>query len=213
MFRDYRANFQGPTSTVSDGTALSSMKTKEGLHMLRKWNVATTAVGLVALLLTAPASQAGPHHHGHGLLPHAAHRHHGYQFHAVQIRSHGFYGHHRYHGHRPGYGLAAVTLGVVGGTVLGAAIAHAASPPVVVSPAHVVYSQPVVVTTAPQTQTFQALQSQAAMPALGTVYSALPSGCSLELVQGQNYYRCGSYWYLPQLGPQGVQYLFVAPPA
>jgi hypothetical protein len=181
--------------------------------MLRKWNVFTTAAGLVVLLLGAPASQAGPHHHGHGLSLNAAHhRHHPYQIHPGPIRSHGFHGHHRYNGHRPGYGLAAVTLGVVGGTMLGAAIAHAALPPVVVSPAHVVYSQPVVVTTTAQPQPFYAVQSQPVTPALGTAYSALPAGCSLELVQGQNYYRCGSYWYLPQLGPQGVQYLFVAPP-
>lgn len=179
--------------------------------MLCKRNVSTVLVGLGILLASAPATHAAPHHHGHGhgLSLNASHRHSTYQVHSGSIRSHGFHGHHRYHGHR--FGLGAVTLGVVGGTVLGAAIAHAASP-VVLSPAPIVYSHPVVVSSSLQSQSFVAVQSQPPSPAFGSVYSALPSGCTLAMVQGQNYYRCGSYWYLPQFGPQGVQYLFVAPP-
>lgn len=49
-------------------------------------------------------------------------------------------------------------------------------------------------------------------PAFGTVYSALPPGCVFEPVNNQPYYRCGSYWYQAQFGPQGPQYVFVAPP-
>ena len=185
------------------------MKTKEGHHMLCKRNVPKILIGLGILLASASATLAAPHHHGHGLSLNASHRHSTYQVHSGYVRSHGFHGHHRYHGHR--YGLGAVTLGVVGGTVLGAAIAHAASP-VVLSPAPIVYSHPVVVSSSLQSQSFVAVQSQPPSPAFGSVYSALPSGCTLAMVQDQNYYRCGSYWYLPQFGPQGVQYLFVAPP-
>jgi hypothetical protein len=49
-------------------------------------------------------------------------------------------------------------------------------------------------------------------PAYGTVYSSLPPGCVFEPLNNQSYYRCSSYWYQAQFGPQGPQYVFVAPP-
>jgi hypothetical protein len=49
-------------------------------------------------------------------------------------------------------------------------------------------------------------------PAYGTVYSSLPPGCVFEPLNNQFYYRCSSYWYQAQFGPQGPQYVFVAPP-
>lgn len=73
----------------------------------------------------------------------------------------------------------------------------------VVNPAPVVYSHPLVIASSVPQQTLVVDQVQTMAPAYGSVYSALPAGCSLEQVQAQNYYRCGSYWYLPQLGLRG----------
>ena len=179
--------------------------------MLSKRTVVSVALGFALLSAGLHAAHAGARYHQDVLLSYnAGHRVKFHQVHPGSIRSHGFHGHHRYYSHRPGYGMAAVGLGILGGGILGAAIAHAGTP-VVVNPAPVVYSHPLVITSSVPQQTLVVDQVQTMAPAYGSVYSALPAGCSLEQVQAQNYYRCGSYWYLPQLGPQGVQYMFVTP--
>ena len=180
--------------------------------MLSKRTVVSVALGFALLSAGLHAAHAGARYHQDVLLSYnAGHRVKFHQVHPGSIRSHGFHGHHRYYSHRPGYGMAAVELGILGGGILGAAIAHAGTP-VVVNPAPVVYSHPLVIASSVPQQTLVVDQVQTMAPAYGSVYSALPAGCSLEQVQAQNYYRCGSYWYLPQLGPQGVQYMFVTPP-
>ena len=180
--------------------------------MLSKRTVVSVALGFALLSAGLHAAHAGARYHQDVLLSYTAgHRVKFHQVHPGSIRSHGFHGHHRYFSHRPGYGMAAVGLGILGGGILGAAIAHAGTP-VVVNPAPVVYSHPLVITSSVPQQTLVVDQVQTMAPAYGSVYSALPAGCSLEQGQAQNYYRCGSYWYLPQLGPQGVQYMFVTPP-
>lgn len=180
--------------------------------MLSKRTVVSVALGFALLSAGLHAAHAGARYHQDVLISYnVGHRVKFHQVHPGSIRSHGFHGHHRYYSHRPGYGMAAVGLGILGGGILGAAIAHAGTP-VVVNPAPVVYSHPLVIASSVPQQTLVVDQVQTMAPAYGSVYSALPAGCSLEQVQAQNYYRCGSYWYLPQLGPQGVQYMFVAPP-
>lgn len=161
--------------------------------------------------------QASPQlHHGVKLEVSSVHRVHGYKVHGGMHRPHVFHRHHGhrhvYHHHHPyrhGHGLA-LGLGVLGGGLVGAAIAHSATPVVVNPP--VVYTQPAVIASSVPVQSAALDPAQPVSPPYGTVYSALPAGCQLEQVLGQNYYRCGSYWYLPQFGPQGVQYQYVAPP-
>ncbi|MCU0972278.1 MAG: hypothetical protein MUF57_11115 [Gammaproteobacteria bacterium] len=47
-------------------------------------------------------------------------------------------------------------------------------------------------------------------PAVGTVVSALPSGCQLMTVNGKTYYQCGSTWYKPTFGADGVRAVALA---
>jgi hypothetical protein len=81
-----------------------------------------------------------------------------------------------------------VAVGVAAGAVAGAAVASAAQPTTVVAPTTVV--------TPP-----------ASPPAAGTVVTTLPSGC----VSTGGRYQCGSTWYQPYFGGNGVYYQVVQP--
>ncbi|NDA55640.1 MAG: hypothetical protein EBX61_04925 [Betaproteobacteria bacterium] len=188
--------------------------------MLSKRKLSPRLLCLTALSLLWAASAIQPsyaapqhvHHHrfgsgyGHGLPVIVNSRVVSYQIHGGSYRNHGYYGPPRHYVYRHGYGLGAVGLGILGGGILGAAIAHAGTP-VVVNPAPVIYSHPLVVASSVPSPTVLidpsqgAVQSQSAVPPFGTLYSALPAGCVLEQVQAQTYYRCGSYWYLPLANP------------
>ena len=48
--------------------------------------------------------------------------------------------------------------------------------------------------------------------AMGAVYATLPAGCSPGTVNGKNYYVCGSAWFQPAYGANGVYYRVVAAP-
>lgn len=192
--------------------------------MLRKRNASSilrTSLTISLVCLWGGLQQglhAAPHRdHGLNVAVSSVHRTQVYRVHGGPYRPHVFHRHHRhhhvyhhYHPHRHGYGVA-LGLGVLGGGLIGAAIAQSA-PPVVVNPAPVIYTQPAVVVSSMQPQGLVADPALSVNPPYGTIYSALPAGCNLEQVLGQNYYRCGSYWYQPQFGSQGVQYLYVAPP-
>src|ERR1700722_17145359 len=88
-----------------------------------------------------------------------------------------------------GVGAAAVA-GLVGGVIVGAAIASANQPVVVEQP------QTVVVQAPPP-------------PAYGTQVAALPPGCGAMNVNGVTYYRCNQYWYQPYMGGNGVYYTLI----
>ena len=83
--------------------------------MLSKRNVVSVALGFALLGAGLPSVHAGPRHHQDVLISYNA-GHHAklHQVHTVSIRSHGFHGHQRYYSHRPGYGMAAVGLGILG---------------------------------------------------------------------------------------------------
>ena len=49
-------------------------------------------------------------------------------------------------------------------------------------------------------------------PAVGTTVSSLPDGCQLMTVNGKTYYQCGSTWYKPTFGSDGVAYKVVNVP-
>ena len=49
-------------------------------------------------------------------------------------------------------------------------------------------------------------------PAVGAIVSALPDGCQLMTVNGKTYYQCGSTWYKPTFGTDGVDYKVVNVP-
>ncbi|MGA1295085.1 MAG: hypothetical protein ACO3X1_07150, partial [Burkholderiaceae bacterium] len=88
--------------------------------MLSKRNVVSVALGFALLGAGLPSVHAGPRHHQDVLISYnAGHRAKLHQVHTVSIRSHGFHGHQRYYSHRPGYGMAAVGLGILGGGILG----------------------------------------------------------------------------------------------
>lgn len=42
--------------------------------------------------------------------------------------------------------------------------------------------------------------------------SSLPDGCQLMTVNGKTYYQCGSTWYKPAFGADGVDYKVVPVP-
>ena len=91
----------------------------------------------------------------------------------------------------PGVGAAAVA-----GFAVGAAVASAARPTVVVAPS------PVVVSPAPVYVT----------PMMGTSTTVLPPGAHVMNVNGTQYYQLGSTWYRPYFGSNGVYYTVVSPP-
>jgi hypothetical protein len=109
-------------------------------------------------------------------------------------------GYHPYHPYYrpPGcYGCGAAA-GAVAGLAVGAAIADASRPAVVVQPAPVIVQQPAVVV-------------QSAMP-FGTQLAALPGGARSMVVNGVNYYQAGPTWYKPYFGASGVYYEVVPAP-
>jgi len=94
-----------------------------------------------------------------------------------------------------GWGAADDALA---GMAVGAAIGAAASQPstiIVEQPAATVVQQ-----TAP------------AATAYGTQVTQLPGGCTSQNVHGIMAYQCGSTWYRPYFGANGVYYEVVSPP-
>ncbi len=91
-----------------------------------------------------------------------------------------------------GVGIAAVA-GLLGGAVLGAAIAGSSAPP------------PPDLPPPPPTMVVEGL-------APGMEVTALPPGCRAMNVNGVNYYECGPTWYQPYFGGNGVYYTVVNAP-
>ncbi len=85
--------------------------------------------------------------------------------------------------------VGAAAVGVAAGAVAGAATANAYH-----------YS-------APSTTVVVQPPPQPAPPAVGTVVTTLPSGCTTS----GNRYQCGGLWYQPYFGGNGVYYQVVAP--
>jgi len=52
----------------------------------------------------------------------------------------------------------------------------------------------------------------AAAYAYGDVYAALPAGCRYVPFNGVTYYSCGSVWFFPAYGANGIYYRVVPPP-
>ena len=88
--------------------------------------------------------------------------------------------------------VGAAAVGVAAGAVAGAAASSAYN-----------YSAPPPSTVVVQ----QAPAAPPAPPAVGTVVTTLPSGCTTS----GNRYQCGSVWYQPYFGGNGVYYQVVAP--
>jgi hypothetical protein len=93
-----------------------------------------------------------------------------------------------------GIGVAAVA-GLIGGAVIGAAIAGSPPP-----------ERTMVVEQAPQP-----VYVQQGMP-IGTQVAGLPPGCGSMNVNGQQLYQCGPTWYQPFFGGNGVYYTVVPQP-
>ena len=91
-----------------------------------------------------------------------------------------------------GIGVAAVA-GLIGGAVIGAAIAGNQPQPVIVQQ--------------PQTIVVQ----QQGMP-IGMQVAGLPPGCGNMNINGQQLYQCGPTWYQPFFGGNGVYYTVVPAP-
>jgi hypothetical protein len=85
-----------------------------------------------------------------------------------------------------GIGVAAVA-GLVGGAIIGAAIAGNEPPP------------------QPTTVIVQG-------PPMGSQVAVLPPGCASMNINGGQYYQCGPYWYQPFFGGNGVYYTLVPTP-
>jgi hypothetical protein len=49
-------------------------------------------------------------------------------------------------------------------------------------------------------------------PSVGTIVSGLPDGCQRMVVNDKTYYQCGSTWYKPSFGADGVDYKVVNVP-
>jgi hypothetical protein len=95
-----------------------------------------------------------------------------------------------------GIGVAAVA-GLIGGAVIGAAIAGNAPPP----------ERTVIVEQAAP----QPVYVQQGMP-IGMQVAGLPPGCGNMNVNGQQFYQCGPTWYQPFFGGNGVYYTVVPQP-
>jgi hypothetical protein len=109
----------------------------------------------------------------------------------------GFHPYHPYYRPAGCYGCGAAA-GAVAGMAVGAAIADASRPAVVVQqPAVVVQPPPVIV--------------QSGMP-LGTQLAALPGDARSMVVNGVHYYQSGPTWYKPYFGSSGVYYEVVPAP-
>ena len=48
--------------------------------------------------------------------------------------------------------------------------------------------------------------------AMGAIYATLPVGCATPVIQGTTYYLCGSTWFQPSYGANGVYYRVVPTP-
>ena len=83
----------------------------------------------------------------------------------------------------------AAAVGVAAGAAVGAANARAAAANAAVATAGLAMAYPI-----------------------GAVYAALPGGCVSPSVQGVTYYMCGSTWFKPSFGANGVYYRVVAAP-
>jgi hypothetical protein len=94
--------------------------------------------------------------------------------------------------------VGAAAVGVAAGAVAGAAVASSSS---------YYYPSTTVVTPAPAPAPAPAAPAPAAPPAVGTVVTTLPSGCT----ESGGRYQCGSLWYQPYFGGNGVYYTVVAP--
>jgi hypothetical protein len=103
-----------------------------------------------------------------------------------------------------GIGVAAVA-GLVGGVILGAAIAGNQPPP----PQQVVMEQ---APPQPQVIVVQAPQPMPQGLPLGAEIANLPPGCANMNVNGTTLYQCGPTWFQPFFGGNGVYYLAVAAP-
>lgn len=109
----------------------------------------------------------------------------------------GFHPYHPYYRPAGCYGCGAAA-GAVAGMAVGAAIADASRPAVVVQqPAVIVQPPPMVV--------------QSGMP-LGTQLASLPGDARSMVVNGVNYYQSGATWYKPYFGSSGVYYEVVPAP-
>lgn len=56
-----------------------------------------------------------------------------------------------------------------------------------------------------------AVGAAAAAYAVGSLVATIPPGCGYRTVNGVNYYVCGSTWFQPFYGNNGVYYRVVAP--
>jgi len=90
-----------------------------------------------------------------------------------------------------------VADGAVAGLVVGTAIGSAAQPSTVIVDDQTPAAQPAAVSA----------------PAYGTQVVALPAGSVTKNVQGATVYQCGSVWYKPYFGSNGVYYEVVPPPS
>jgi hypothetical protein len=91
-----------------------------------------------------------------------------------------------------GIGAAAVA-GLVGGVIIGSALASPPPP------------QTVIVNQAPQAIVVQG-------PPIGAQVPVLPPGCANMNVNGATLYQCGGIWYQPFFGGNGVYYSVVQAP-
>jgi hypothetical protein len=48
--------------------------------------------------------------------------------------------------------------------------------------------------------------------AMGAIYATLPAGCAGSTVAGTTYYHCGTTWFQPSYGANGVYYRVVPSP-
>lgn len=92
-------------------------------------------------------------------------------------------------GYSAGAVAAAGAVGLAAGAAIGSAVADSSNPTVVVQ-------QPVYVSG----------------PAIGTEVVALPGGCSSVSANDTTYYSCGSTYYQPHFGSNGVYYTVVPSP-
>ncbi len=95
--------------------------------------------------------------------------------------------------YHPGYSGAAVAGAAIGGAMVGAAVASAAAAPVYTA-APVYYAAPV-----------------AYAPAVGTVVSSIPGGCSSMSVGGISYMNCAGVFYMPFYSGGALMYQVAQP--
>ena len=105
------------------------------------------------------------------------------------------------HGGCIGCGVAgAAVVGLIGGAIIGAAIAGNEPP-----------TREVIVEQAPTPPT-TIIVTGPPQPLYGQQVAILPGGCNVMNVNGVTYYRCNQYWYQPYMGGNGVYYTLIPPP-